>query len=60
MVVLLDAFNAAPEVNNWVTAGNAMATLAGSGLGRRPRRWRLQHVHELGGRRQQAVGDLPR
>lgn len=32
MVVLLDAFNAAPEVSNWVTAGNAMATLAGSGL----------------------------
>lgn len=31
-VVLLDAFNAAPEVSNWVTVGNAMNTLAGSGL----------------------------
>jgi S-formylglutathione hydrolase FrmB len=31
-VVLLDAFNAAPDVSNWVTAGNAMNTLAGSGL----------------------------
>ena len=31
-VVLLDAFNAAPEVSNWVTAGNAMSTLAGSGF----------------------------
>ena len=28
-VVLLDAFNAAPDVSNWVTAGNAMNTLAG-------------------------------
>lgn len=28
MVVLLDAFNAAPDVSNWVTAGNAMNTLA--------------------------------
>ncbi len=31
-VVLLDAFNAAPDVSNWVTVGNAMGTLAGSGL----------------------------
>lgn len=31
-VYLLDAFNAHPEVSNWVTAGNAMNTLAGSGL----------------------------
>lgn len=31
-VVLLDAFNAAPTVSNWVTVGNAMNTLAGSGL----------------------------
>ncbi|UXA17863.1 alpha/beta hydrolase-fold protein [Mycobacterium sp. SMC-4] len=31
-VVLLDAFNAAPDVSNWVTAGNAMNTLAGSGV----------------------------
>lgn len=31
-VVLLDAFNAAPDVSNWVTAGNAMNTLAGTGL----------------------------
>ncbi len=28
-VYLLDAFNAAPGVSNWVTAGNAMNTLAG-------------------------------
>jgi S-formylglutathione hydrolase FrmB len=27
-VFLLDAFNAAPDVSNWVTAGNAMNTLA--------------------------------
>lgn len=32
VVVLLDAFNAAPDVSNWVTVGNAMNTLAGSGL----------------------------
>lgn len=31
-VFLLDAFNAAPEVSNWVTVGNAMNTLAGKGL----------------------------
>ena len=31
-VVLLDAFNAAPDVSNWVTAGNAMNTLAGLGI----------------------------
>ena len=31
-VYLLDAFNAAPEVSNWVTAGNAMNTLAGKGV----------------------------
>lgn len=31
-VVLLDAFNAAPDVSNWVTAGNAMNTLAGRGV----------------------------
>ena len=30
--VLLDAFNAAPDVSNWVTAGNAMNTLAGKGI----------------------------
>src|SRR5258708_26131767 len=32
MVVLLDAFNAGPDVSNWVTAGNAMNTLAGKGI----------------------------
>ena len=32
VVVLLDAFNAAPDVSNWVKVGNAMNTLAGSGL----------------------------
>ncbi|MGI9162668.1 MAG: alpha/beta hydrolase-fold protein [Mycobacterium sp.] len=31
-VVLLDAFNAAPDVSNWVTVGNAMSAFAGSGL----------------------------
>ena len=30
--VLLDAFNAAPDVSNWVTAGNAMNTLGGQGI----------------------------
>ena len=31
-VILLDAFNAAPDVSNWVTAGNAMNTFAGKGV----------------------------
>jgi S-formylglutathione hydrolase FrmB len=31
-VYLLDPFNAAPDVSNWVTAGNAMNTLAGKGI----------------------------
>jgi S-formylglutathione hydrolase FrmB len=31
-VYLLDAFNAAPDVSNWVTAGNAMGTLGGKGI----------------------------
>jgi S-formylglutathione hydrolase FrmB len=31
-VYLLDAFNAAPDVSNWVTAGNAMNTLGGRGV----------------------------
>ncbi|MDF2822640.1 MAG: putative esterase, partial [Mycobacterium sp.] len=31
-VILLDAFNGAPEVSNWVTAGNAMNTFAGKGV----------------------------
>ena len=31
-VFLLDAFNAAPDVSNWVTAGNAMSSLAGRGI----------------------------
>jgi len=31
-VFLLDAFNAADSVSNWVTAGNAMSTLAGKGI----------------------------
>lgn len=31
-VYLLDAFNGAPDVSNWVTAGNAMNTFAGSGV----------------------------
>src|SRR5919112_5106130 len=31
-VVLLDAFNAAPDVSNWVTAGKAMETPGGEGI----------------------------
>lgn len=31
-VFLLDAFNAGPDVSNWVTAGNAFNTLAGRGI----------------------------
>lgn len=31
-VVLLDAFNAAPDISNWVTAGGAMSRLAGKGI----------------------------
>lgn len=31
-VYLLDAFNAAPDVSNWVTAGNAMNTFGGKGI----------------------------
>lgn len=31
-VYLLDAFNAGDSVSNWVTAGNAMNTLAGKGI----------------------------
>lgn len=31
-VVLLDAFNAAPDVSSWVTADNAMDTIAGKGI----------------------------
>jgi S-formylglutathione hydrolase FrmB len=31
-VFLLDAFNAGPDVSNWVTAGGAMTTLAGKGI----------------------------
>ncbi|HKI43461.1 MAG: alpha/beta hydrolase family protein [Mycobacterium sp.] len=31
-VYLLDPFDAAPDVSNWVTAGNAMNTLAGKGI----------------------------
>jgi len=31
-VFLLDAFNAGEGVSNWVTAGNAMTTLAGKGI----------------------------
>lgn len=31
-VYLLDPFNAGPDVSSWVTAGNAMNTLAGKGI----------------------------
>src|SRR5690349_14960622 len=29
---MLDAFDAAPDVSNWITAGNAINTLAGKGI----------------------------
>lgn len=29
---LLDAFNSAPDVSNWVTAGDAMNTIRGKGI----------------------------
>ena len=32
MVVLLDAFNAAPDVSNWVTAGHPTQTRTGNGI----------------------------
>lgn len=58
-VYLLDAFNAGPDVSNWVTAGNAMNTLAGKGdFGGGTGRWCVQHVHQLGAGWQQAVGHL--
>ncbi|QZY47036.1 alpha/beta hydrolase-fold protein [Mycolicibacterium austroafricanum] len=31
-VLLLDAFNAAPDVSNWITAGDAVGTLGGRGV----------------------------
>src|ERR1700679_399374 len=31
-VYLLDAFDAGPDVSNWVTAGNAMKMMAGKGI----------------------------
>lgn len=31
-VYLLDAFDAAPDVSNWITVGNAVNTLAGKGI----------------------------
>ncbi|MUM04815.1 hypothetical protein B5P44_08475 [Mycobacterium sp. CBMA 213] len=31
-VLLLDAFDAAPDVSNWVTSGNAMNTFVGKGI----------------------------
>ena len=58
-VILLDAFNAGPDVSNWVGAG-ALQHARGQGhLRGRARRWRLEFVHRLGGGRQQAVGDVP-
>ncbi len=60
MVVLLDAFNAGPDVSNWVTAGNAMNTLAGKGISVAAPAggaWSLYTDWEQ--RRRQAVGDLP-
>jgi hypothetical protein len=55
-VILLDAFNAGPDVSGWVGAGafNGQRHLRG-----RSRRWRVEHVHRLGAGRQQAVGDVP-
>ena len=59
-VFLLDAFNAGDPVSNWVTAGNAMSTLAGRGISVvAPASGAFTPVHQLGGRRQQAVGDVP-
>jgi S-formylglutathione hydrolase FrmB len=60
MVVLLDAFDAAPDVSNWVTAGNAMNTLAGKGVSvaaPASGAWSLYTDWEQDGSR--AVGDLP-
>lgn len=54
-VVLLDAFNGAPDVSNWVTAGNAMNTLPVRAFGGRAGGWRVEHVHQLGAGRLQAV-----
>ncbi len=60
-VVLLDAFNAGPDVSNWVTARQRDEHPRRQGhLGGRPGRWRVEHVHQLGAGRQQAVGDVPR
>jgi hypothetical protein len=60
-VVLLDAFNAGPDVSNWVTAGNAMNTLAGKGyLGGRAGGRSVEHVHQLGAGRQQAGPSVDR
>ena len=59
-VYLLDAFDAAPDVSNWVTAGNAMSTLAGKGVSVvAPAGGAWSHVHGLGTGRQPPMGDLP-
>ena len=59
-VFLLDAFNAGPDVSNWVTRGQRDEHAGRQGhLRGRARRRRVQHVHQLGAGRQQAVGDLP-
>ncbi len=60
-VVLLDAFNAAPGRQQLGDGGQRDEHPRRQGhLGGRARRRRLEHVHQLGAGRQQAVGDLPR
>ena len=57
---LLDGFNAAPDVSNWVTRGQRVQhPCRQRDFGGGACRWRLQHVHQLGAGRQQAVGDVP-
>jgi S-formylglutathione hydrolase FrmB len=59
-VFLLDAFDAAPDVSNWVTAGNTMKTFAWQGrFGGGASWWGVEPLHQLGAGRWQAVGHLP-
>ena len=60
-VVLLDAFNAATGRQQLGDRGQRDEHPRGQGhLGGRAGGRRLEHVHQLGAGRQQAVGDLPR
>ena len=59
-VVLLDAFNAGPGRQQLGDGGQRDEHPRGQGhLGGRAGGRRLEHVHQLGAGRQQAVGDLP-